>query len=128
MDSAGSVLLIKRGTPPAEGKWSVPGGLVGVGEELEEALIREIREECRIEVNVGPLLEVSSRIIRRKDGRIWFHYVLLDYVCKMTGGTPQAGTDAKDVRWFTLEELESLDTTEGIQHLVRKGVSLESKT
>ena len=82
----GEVLLERRGQPPAQGSWSLPGGLVDVGETLEQAVRREVREECSIEVEVGPLLGVFEPIVRDDDGRIRYHYVVIDYLARYVGG------------------------------------------
>src|SRR5262249_51162472 len=92
-DSAGRVLLGGRGRPPAQGRWSVPGGAVEAGETLAEACAREVREETGLEVEVGSLCEVVERVTRDPDGRVRFHYVILDYAARVSGGTLRAGSD-----------------------------------
>ena len=86
-----SVLLEQRGQPPGEGSWSLPGGLVDVGETAEAAVRREVREECGIEVTVGPLLGVFEPIVRDPDGRVRYHYVVVDYLAYHHGGAVQVG-------------------------------------
>jgi len=120
-DSEERVLLVRRGRPPARGKWSLPGGVVQLGEELEEALKREILEESGLVVEGGPLLAVSSRIVRDQDGKIQYHYILLDYLCRFVQGQLRAGSDAEDVGWFEWNTLEGLDLTEGVLGVIRKG-------
>src|SRR5947209_5416458 len=80
------VLLIQRGTEPARGVWSIPGGLIEVGEMLHEAVVREVREETGLEVEPVELVELLDRIFR-EDNRIRYHYVIADYLCRVTGGT-----------------------------------------
>lgn len=103
---AGQVLLERRGQPPAQGSWSLPGGLVDVGERLEEAVRREVREECAIEVEVGPLLGVFEPIVLDPDGRIRYHYVVLDYLARYVSGDLAIGDDAAELRWVAFSELE----------------------
>jgi mutator protein MutT len=104
---AGQVLLERRGQPPAQGSWSLPGGLVDVGERLEEAVRREVREECAIEVEVGPLLGVFEPIVEDDDGRIRYHYVVLDYLARYVSGDLTIGDDAAELRWVAFSELEA---------------------
>ena len=108
------VLLIQRGHEPLKGEWSLPGGAVEVGETLEAALVREVREETSLDVTVGPVVEVLDSIRRDAGGRAEYHYVIIDYACRVRGGTPTAaarGTDAADVRWVPLAELERYGVT-----------------
>ena len=103
------MLLVQRGQEPLKGEWSLPGGAVEVGETLEAALAREVREETSLDVVVGPVVEVLDSIRRDADGRAEYHYVIVDYACRVRSGAPAApvcGTDAADVRWVPIEELE----------------------
>ena len=97
-DDRDRILLIRRANPPAKGKWSLPGGVVKLGEELAEALKREIREECDLTVLVGPLVWASSRIIRDGKDHIQYHYVLLDYLCRSENSNVTVGADASEAR------------------------------
>jgi 8-oxo-dGTP diphosphatase len=90
----GRVLLIRRAKAPDAGEWSIPGGAVELGESLEDALRREIREETGLDVAVGRLLEIYERVERDDAGAIQFHYVVVDYRCTLTGGELRAGDDA----------------------------------
>jgi ADP-ribose pyrophosphatase YjhB (NUDIX family) len=108
IDGDGRVLLVRRGRPPGEGLWSLPGGKVEMGERLADAVVREVREETGLEVACGRLVEVVERM-----GDGW-HYVILDYRCEPRGGTLRAGDDVSDARWVTRAELDALPTTEGL--------------
>ncbi len=102
----GRVVLVRRARAPLAGHWSLPGGAVEVGETLEQAVVREVREETGLDVDVGPVVEVLDRIFRDDDGRVRHHYVLVDYLCRPRGGDLEAGTDASDV---ALADPASLD-------------------
>lgn len=118
------VLLVKRGAPPAAGKWSVPGGLLRLGETVEEAAAREVEEECGIRVRLNGVAGVVDRIIRDADGRIRYHYVLIDYLATPQEGEARAGSDAAEVRWVPVGELDRYDTTEGLREMVERALSL----
>lgn len=104
--SDGRVLLVQRGTEPALGRWSIPGGLIEVGEMLTEAVIREVREETGLEVDPVELIELLDRIHRDGD-RVRYHYVIADYLCRVVGGTLNAASDAAAVRWVERAEWNS---------------------
>ena len=105
------VLLVRRANPPLKGQWSLPGGAVEVGEPLDAALVREVREETGLDVEVGPVVEVLDSIRRDAGGRVEYHYVILDYACRVTGGRIANGSDAADVRWIPIAELEDRGVT-----------------
>jgi ADP-ribose pyrophosphatase YjhB (NUDIX family) len=121
------VLLVRRGRPPAVGRWSLPGGLVDVGESLEAAVRREVAEECGLAVDIHGLVGVVDRIVRDADGRVRYHYVLLDYLATPTAGHVEAGSDAAAVRWCEAEELGALDVTEGLESMVRRALRLDAE-
>jgi ADP-ribose pyrophosphatase YjhB (NUDIX family) len=101
----GRVLLVKRGRPPLLGEWSLPGGVVELGETLRAAAEREAQEETGLLVKAGEVLEVLDRIIPGKNGSPQYHYVLVDFLCTLQGGELRAGGDAADVRWAKESEL-----------------------
>src|SRR5271170_7179332 len=98
------VLFVRRGQPPLLGEWSLPGGVLECGETLREAVVREAREETGLVVETGEMLGVYERVIRNDEGRVRYHYVLLDFLCRPIGGNLQAGSDAAEVRWCTRDE------------------------
>jgi 8-oxo-dGTP diphosphatase len=102
----GRVLLVQRGTEPAKGKWSIPGGLIDVGESLREAVAREVLEETGLIVEPLELIELLDRIHRDGD-RVRYHYVIADYLCRVVGGTLLAASDADAVRWVERAEWNS---------------------
>lgn len=102
----GRVLLVQRGHEPAKGQWSLPGGLIDVGESLREAVIREVREETGLIVEPLELIELLERI-HRDDQRVRYHYVIADYLCHMVGGALAAASDADAVRWVERVECNS---------------------
>jgi ADP-ribose pyrophosphatase YjhB (NUDIX family) len=120
----GRVLLVRRGREPSAGRWTIPGGAVGVGERLQEAVVRELREECGVEVEVGPMVEVLDRVIRDAAGRVQFHYVIVDYLARWVAGEPRAGSDAAAVRWLTQEEWAGLPLTEGLGPVLLRALAL----
>jgi ADP-ribose pyrophosphatase YjhB (NUDIX family) len=131
------VLLIRRGTAPLLGEWSLPGGVLECGETLREAVEREAFEETGLVVEPTEMLGVYERIIRGdgvrgdntrgddmrgNDDRVRYHYVLIDFLCRPVSGDLKAGSDAADVRWFTREELPALNLAYDANDVVRKGL------
>ncbi|HKD07393.1 MAG TPA: NUDIX hydrolase [Bryobacteraceae bacterium] len=116
----GRILLVERGREPLKGYWSLPGGAVETGERLEDALRREVREETGLEIEIVTLLEVFERIMKDESGRPEYHYVLMDYLCRPSGGTLCAADDASRVAWFAPEEIRALHITEGTPPVIEK--------
>ena len=114
------VLLVERGKEPLMGYWSLPGGLVETGEQLETAIRREVLEETGLAVRPAYLAEIFERIIHDDAGRVEYHYVLADYVCKIVSGEPIASDDASRVDWFRVDRLGDLLLTEGTREVIEK--------
>jgi ADP-ribose pyrophosphatase YjhB (NUDIX family) len=121
------VLLVKRAHPPLQAQWSIPGGVLEVGELVREAAIREAREETGLVVEPRDLLCVYDRVLRNAGQRVQYHYVLIDFLCRRVGGDLQAADDAAEVRWFTREELPELNLAEDTQDVIHKGFAKLSR-
>ena len=120
---ADRVLLVRRGQEPLKGEWSLPGGAVEIGETLEAALVREVREETSLDVVVGPVVKVLDSIRRDSRGRTEYHYIIIDYACRVRSGGATAaahGTDADDVRWVPIDELDRYRVTATAIEVIRK--------
>jgi len=118
------VLLVKRGAPPLKDHWSIPGGKVELGEGLRAAVERETLEETGLVVTAGTLVEIFERVRRDSSDVVEYHYVLMDYLCEITGGELQAGDDAADARWYSMDEMNDLLMTEGTVEVIRKALAL----
>lgn len=102
------VLLVRRAHAPLQGEWSLPGGVLELGETLEDGIRREVLEETGLVIEPLTIVEVFDRISRDAEGRIQFHYVLVDYLCRIAGGSLACATDAVDARWAGRDELDSV--------------------
>ena len=114
------VLMAQRGKQPLKGWWSLPGGLLEIGEALTDGLRREVREETGLEVRPLGVLEVFERIMRDAAGAPEYHYVLIDYICRAAGGTLCAGDDVCAVEWVRRRDLARLPITEGTPAVIEK--------
>lgn len=123
----GAVLLVKRAAEPLAGRWSLPGGAVEVGETLEHAVARELREETGLTVRVVVLVEAFDRITRDEGGRARYHYVLLDYLCEAAGGSPVAASDAAAVAWARPEEFDAYGLTPRTRAVCEKALALAAR-
>jgi len=126
----GRTVLIRRGTEPLLGQWSIPGGTIEIGETLEASVRRELREETGLEVRVLELIELFDRIYREpapasaNDKRPRFHYVIADYLCELVSGEPHAGSDVTDIAWAREEELPKFHLTEKATSVLRKAFAM----
>ena len=126
VDDAARVLLVKRRFAPHAGEWSLPGGAVDVGETLQECVVREMREETGLDVDVGAVIEVFDRIVHDAVGRVQYHYVLVDYVCRPVGGTLMAASDVADAVWAAASALPEYGLTEKALSVIAQGIALAS--
>lgn len=113
------ILLVRRAKPPLVDHWSLPGGIVEVGERLETALAREVFEETGLHVSVGSIATVFERILNDGQGGCEYHYVLVDFYCALRSGTIRAGDDSAEARWYKVANLEGLKLTEGTLSVIR---------
>jgi mutator protein MutT len=122
-----SVLLVKRAHPPLQGEWSLPGGAVEVGETLHEAVVREVREETGLEVAVGRLVDVVDRVHRTPDGRVEYHFVVVDYLCTPVGGVLAHDSDAAEVCWAAADDLTRYRLTAVAAAVIGKAFELSRR-
>jgi len=119
----GKILLVKRSNEPNKGKWSIPGGGIELGETIYEAARREVLEECSIEIEIEKVLDTADNIIRDEDGRIRYHYAIIDLLARYVGGEIKAQSDAEECGWFTLEKLAGLDMSLTLRAMLeRQGI------
>ncbi len=123
----GKILLEKRSNEPARGKWSVPGGVVEVGEPLEEAVVRETLEETGLVVEQPSLIDVVYQVDRDADGKVKYHFVIIDYLVHIVGGNIGAASDAVELRWVPIDEVESYDLTTSFRLFFRNNKEKLSK-
>jgi 8-oxo-dGTP diphosphatase len=116
------ILLVRRGHPPMQGAWSIPGGRVESGETLTEAVRRELREECGLAVAVGDVAIILDRISRGPDGRVAAHYLIIDFWASVDVAEARAASDATEVGWFTLEEIRRLPTTANLARYLEEAL------
>jgi 8-oxo-dGTP diphosphatase len=128
----GRTLLIRRGSEPLRGEWSIPGGTLELGETLEEGVARELLEETSVHVRVLDLIEVFDRIYLETTAtgggdkkRPRFHYVIADYLCERISGEPHAGSDVTDVAFASEEELTKFSLTETATRILKKAFAMD---
>jgi 8-oxo-dGTP diphosphatase len=124
--SDGRALLIRRGGPPLEGQWSIPGGMLELGETILAGVRRELFEETGIDVRVGELIEVFERIDLDRSGKARYHFVVLDYLCEVAGGEARAGSDVVDVAWVLPSELGKYSLTEAATRVILRAFEIAS--
>ena len=124
----GKIVLIKRGNEPSKGKWTIPGGLVELGESPEQAVIRETKEEISLDVENPTLIDVVSNVDVDEKGKVKYHYVIIDYLVNVKNGTAQASSDAADLRWVPFDEVEKYDLTTSFRLFFRNNRKSLEKT
>lgn len=120
-------LLVRRATEPLQGEWSIPGGALELGEALRDAVCREVTEETNLTVEVGEVLEVFDSIFSDAQGRVQYHYVLIDYLCHATSVEARAGSDVSDVKWVSLQDLADFHLRESVDRLIRRALAANKK-
>ena len=118
------ILLVERGGEPLKGYWSLPGGAVETGETLEQAVRREVLEETGLSVSPVKMVTIFERIMNDMDGRAEYHYVLVDYLCRVDSGEPVASSDVAAVAWVPKHELAALHLTEGTLNVIEQAFAL----
>jgi len=115
-----SILLVQRGKQPLQGQWSLPGGAIETGELLKTAVAREVLEETGLTVEVGAMAEIFERLMPDATGATEYHYVLLDYLCRVISGTPRPGDDSCAVAWVRRQDLHTLPITAGTLEVIER--------
>jgi 8-oxo-dGTP diphosphatase len=118
------VLLIERGTPPLEGWWTVPGGMVEAGEHLEDAVVREVLEETGLNVKPKAVAAIFERIMPDAGGRTEYHYVIIDYLCVLEGGALEAASDVANAAWVRVDELDKWKMAPGTPPVIAKALEM----
>jgi 8-oxo-dGTP diphosphatase len=114
------VLLVERAKPPLKGYWSLPGGVLETGERIEQGVCREVQEETGLVVKPLRVIEIFERILRDAGGRVEYHYVLIDYLCRVTGGILKAADDVSRAEWVSRRALSRYKITEGTRPVIEK--------
>jgi 8-oxo-dGTP diphosphatase len=120
----GRALIVKRAHEPRKGEWSLPGGLLELGESLQDAVRREIKEETMLDVAVGPILETFDRVHRDEHGRIRYHFVIVDFVCWPESGEAMPGSDADGVAWVSFKEIDDYRVNAHAKAVIEKGLGV----
>ena len=116
----GRILLEKRKNEPGKGKWSIPGGLVELGESVEQTVLREVEEETGLEVEKPEHIDVVDNVVRDDNGEIMYHFVIIDYFVKLKGGTLKAASDAEELKWVSLNDVEKYDLTKTFKEFFQR--------
>ncbi len=116
----GEIALIKRGNEPSKGKWTIPGGLVELGESLEAAVVRESKEETCLDVEDPRLIDVVDNVDLDEKGKIKYHYVIIDYLVRIKAGIIKAASDAEELRWVPFDEVENYNLTASFRLFFRR--------
>jgi ADP-ribose pyrophosphatase YjhB (NUDIX family) len=123
-DKEHRILLVERGREPLKGYWSLPGGALETGETLSEGIRREVLEETGLDVEPLQVIEIFERIMRDESGRAEYHYVLIDYICRVLGGLLTPADDVSAAKWVRENELPDVHLTDGTLEVIEKAYSL----
>lgn len=118
----GRALIVKRAHEPRQGEWSLPGGMLELGESLADAARREIKEETNLEIQLGPIIETFDRVHRDDQGRIRFHFVIVDFVAWANDGEATPGSDAEAVAWVAAHEIDDYKVNAHAKAVIMKGL------
>jgi 8-oxo-dGTP diphosphatase len=118
------VLAVRRVNPPLQGAWSIPGGLVETGETTREAVVREIQEETGLTIEPVELIEVFERILRDTNSRVQYHFVVIDYLCRVISGELRPGSDVSETRWAEFDDLGALGITPETRAVIQKALQV----
>jgi len=116
----GKLLLIRRGAKPGQGRWSIPGGIVELGERVQDAIVREVKEECGLDIEVEGLMDVFDSITRDEKGRIQYQFVVVNFLAKIRGGILKNADDVLEARWVQLNEVEKYNLTNSFRAFFQK--------
>jgi len=116
----GKLLLIKRGAQPGQGKWSIPGGLVELGENVQDAMIREVKEEVGLDVEAVKLMDVFDSVTLDEKGRIQYHFVVVNFLVRILGGSLQTADDVLEAKWVPIDEVKDYNLTKSFRAFFEK--------
>jgi 8-oxo-dGTP diphosphatase len=119
----GKILLVKRGNQPAKGQWTVPGGAVEIGETLQEAVIRETKEETCLDASEPQLLDIVDQVDLDERGKVQYHYIIIDFLVQTNHENPTAASDAEELKWVQFADVELLELTPSFRRFFIKNKS-----
>ena len=125
--AAQDIVLVKRRFEPLADEWSLPGGALELGETMTIGVAREIREETSLQVEVGPVINVLDRIVRDDAGQVQYHYVLVDFLCRVVGGTLAPGSDVSQAVLAAPNALEEYRLTSKARAVITRGLAMQNQ-